>query len=50
MSGYLVRIISRTVALNSWMLGGPRRTPESPHFATHVKLPFGGSTSTSFAS
>ena len=48
--GYLVRIISRTVALNSWMLGGPSSTPESPHFATQLKLPFGGSHSISFAS
>ncbi len=49
-SGYFVRIISFTVALNSWMFGGPRRTPESPHFATQLKLPFGGSQSITFAS
>ena len=50
MSGYLVRIISRTTELNSWMFGGPRRTPERPHLAMQLKLPFGGSTSTTLES
>ena len=50
MSGYFVRIISFTTALNSWMFGGPSKTPESPHFATQLKLPFGGSTSISLES
>ena len=27
-----------------------QEAPDSPHFATHVKLPFGGSQSISFAS
>ena len=47
MPGYFVRIISRTIALNSWMFGGPRSSPESPHRATHGNEPFGGSTSIS---
>ena len=50
MWGNFVRTISATIELNSWMFGGPSSTPERPHFATQLKLPFGGSVSISFAS